>query len=238
MKRDDVKVVKVLVCSSLLTLFTMTTMASAADRVVVVPLGGTVGNAVASDVIKGKIFSSKAAGKGVSGTLDSNAVSTGDATTGEVLKGKTFSGDSGNGLTGTMSNIGKQNITPSTLTQTIHQGYHNGTGSVVGDSDLVSGNIKYGKSIYGVEGSALLIECGIVHITCFPDPVEGCKLDTSSSYTDDFCTAAGQNFTFDYFLSLCPHGMDSDPIICHCAGRARALMYACKRAGEYVMFGP
>ncbi len=42
----------------------------AADKVVVVPLlGGTVGNATSADVVKGKIFSSKAAGKGVMGTL-------------------------------------------------------------------------------------------------------------------------------------------------------------------------
>ncbi len=42
---------------------------SAADRVVVVPLGGTVGNATAADVLKGKTFSSKSAGNGVTGTL-------------------------------------------------------------------------------------------------------------------------------------------------------------------------
>lgn len=42
---------------------------TAADKVVVVPIGGTVGNATAADVVKGKIFSSKAAGKGVTGTL-------------------------------------------------------------------------------------------------------------------------------------------------------------------------
>ena len=44
--------------------------AVAADRVVVVPLGGTVGNATAADVVKGKTFSSKAAGKGKTGTLE------------------------------------------------------------------------------------------------------------------------------------------------------------------------
>ncbi|MCD6388611.1 MAG: formylglycine-generating enzyme family protein [Desulfobulbaceae bacterium] len=44
---------------------------SAADRVVVITLGGevAVGNATAADVVKGKSFSSKAAGKGVTGTL-------------------------------------------------------------------------------------------------------------------------------------------------------------------------
>jgi len=42
---------------------------SAVDKVVVIPLGGTVGNTTAADVVKGKTFSSKAAGKGAVGTL-------------------------------------------------------------------------------------------------------------------------------------------------------------------------
>ncbi len=48
----------------------LTGSALATNKVVVVPLGGTVGDAVASDVVKGKTFSSKAAGKGISGTLE------------------------------------------------------------------------------------------------------------------------------------------------------------------------
>jgi formylglycine-generating enzyme required for sulfatase activity len=44
--------------------------ASAHEKVVVVPLSGTVGDALTSDVLKGKTFSSKAAGKGVKGTLE------------------------------------------------------------------------------------------------------------------------------------------------------------------------
>jgi formylglycine-generating enzyme required for sulfatase activity len=61
---------------SLLPVLTLTSVllllvcdAVAADQVVVVPLGGTVGNATAADVVKGKTFSSKAAGKGATGTL-------------------------------------------------------------------------------------------------------------------------------------------------------------------------
>lgn len=51
------------------TLLLFATSVSAADKVVVVPLGGTVGNATSADVVSGKIFSSKTAGKGVTGTL-------------------------------------------------------------------------------------------------------------------------------------------------------------------------
>ncbi len=43
---------------------------SAHEQAVIIPLGGTVGNATAADVVMGKTFSSKAAGKGVPGTLE------------------------------------------------------------------------------------------------------------------------------------------------------------------------
>ena len=50
--------------------FLLYSHALAADKVVVVPLGSTIGNATASDVLKGKTFSSKKAGKGATGTLE------------------------------------------------------------------------------------------------------------------------------------------------------------------------
>ena len=56
------------ILSGILLLFA--TAATAADKVVVVPLGGTVGNATAADVVKGKTFSSQTVGKGATGTLE------------------------------------------------------------------------------------------------------------------------------------------------------------------------
>jgi len=52
---------------ALMSLFSATSMAQ--TKVVVIPLGGVKGNAVAADVVKGKTFSSRAAGEGVAGTL-------------------------------------------------------------------------------------------------------------------------------------------------------------------------
>ncbi|HHD64340.1 MAG TPA: formylglycine-generating enzyme family protein [Desulfobulbaceae bacterium] len=49
--------------------FLLPSAAPAADKVVVIPLGGAPGNAVAADVVKGKTFSSRAAGKGATGSL-------------------------------------------------------------------------------------------------------------------------------------------------------------------------
>ncbi len=62
--------------------------------------------------------------------------------TGEVLSGQVFWGlDSGawGEQAETLPNVGQQNVTPGTTAQTITQGYHDGTGSVARDADLVSG---------------------------------------------------------------------------------------------------
>ena len=57
---------------------------------------------------------------------------TGDATVDQVLVGATFSNADEIGLTGTMPNIGQQNITPTSTDQYISEGYHDGTGIVSG----------------------------------------------------------------------------------------------------------
>ncbi|MFN8575168.1 MAG: DUF1566 domain-containing protein, partial [Gemmatimonadaceae bacterium] len=80
-------------------------------------------------------------------------VNAGTATAGNVLSGKTFSSAAGIGLTGTMPNNGAVSITPGTAAQAIAAGYHNGSGSVAGDPDLVSTNIVAGVAIFGVSGT-------------------------------------------------------------------------------------
>ncbi len=77
----------------------------------------------------------------------------GTAVAANVLAGTTFSNDSDTGIQGGMSNKGAVAITPGTSNQTIQAGYHNGSGYVVGDSDLVSANIKAGANIFGVAGA-------------------------------------------------------------------------------------
>jgi hypothetical protein len=97
---------------------------------------------------------------GVTGTA---AQASGNATAGDVLTGKTFSNGSATGVSGSMADNGAINITPGTAAQTIPAGYHNGSGSVAGDANLVSGNIKSGVSIFGVTGTATVMN--VVHIT-------------------------------------------------------------------------
>ena len=78
------------------------------------------------------------------------------ATAAQVLSGKTYwslqSGAWGTGA-GTMPNNGAVNLTPGTASQIIALGFHSGAGTVSGDANLLSANIKAGISIFGVTGS-------------------------------------------------------------------------------------
>ncbi len=76
----------------------------------------------------------------------------GSALASVILSGKTAYVDDEE-VTGTMPNIGQQTVTPGTVAQTITEGYHDGTGSVAGDADLVAGNIKKDVTIFGVTGT-------------------------------------------------------------------------------------
>ncbi|MCP3900808.1 MAG: hypothetical protein GY707_13960, partial [Desulfobacteraceae bacterium] len=89
------------------------------------------------------------------------ADNTNGAVPSEVLNNKTYWGlrtdGSWGSQTGTMANVDTQSITPGVASQTITLGYHSGSGSVDGDSDLVTGNIKSGVSIFGVAGDSNVV---------------------------------------------------------------------------------
>ena len=89
------------------------------------------------------------------GVLGTVLRAAGDAEAGHVLEGRTFSNASEAGVGGAMPDRGAVSITPGTTEQTIAEGYHNGSGTVAGDGDLASGNIKSGVEIFGVGGSVI-----------------------------------------------------------------------------------
>lgn len=79
---------------------------------------------------------------------------TGNATAADVLAGKTFSNANGNGLQGTMPNRGAGGtVTPGTTNQTKPAGYYSSPITVLGDPDLVPGNIRSGVDLFGVAGT-------------------------------------------------------------------------------------
>jgi len=82
--------------------------------------------------------------------MDVATSSMGDAVVGDVLATKKFTKSGSFGLTGTMPNRGAVTLNPSTTNQTITAGYHNGSGIVNGDADLIGANIKPTKNIFGV----------------------------------------------------------------------------------------
>jgi len=107
-----------------------------------------------ADLVAGNIASGLAL-FGVTGTA---VLRSGNAVVGEVFTGKTFSNAGATGLTGTMPDRGAVSITPGTDNQAIAAGYHNGAGSVAGDADLVSGNIRSGVNLFGVDGNSNVVD--------------------------------------------------------------------------------
>jgi hypothetical protein len=81
---------------------------------------------------------------------------TNGAVPGDVLTGKTYWSLRTDGTwgtqAGTMPNRSAVVYTPGTSDQTVAAGYHNGSGHVVGDGDLVAGNIRSGVNIFEVAG--------------------------------------------------------------------------------------
>ncbi len=80
-----------------------------------------------------------------------NPIGVGTAIAGDILAPKTVY-INGVVVTGTMLYVGTQNITPGAAAQTINAGYHDGTGTVAGDVNLVADNIKTNVTIFGITG--------------------------------------------------------------------------------------
>ncbi len=79
----------------------------------------------------------------------------------QVLAGTVYWGvmaDAWGEKTGSMPNRGAVAITPSATQQAIQEGYHNGSGSVAGDADLVTGNIRAGVNLFGVAGKTEVVD--------------------------------------------------------------------------------
>ena len=135
---------------------------------------GAVGNATPGQVLSPATFSSTASGVGVAGTMPDNGAlgtytpgTSAQAIPAGHTSGGTVAGDAnlvgGNikpgvsifGVASTMPSQNAVNITPSTVSQTaIAAGtYAAGAATVSGDANLVSANIGYGASIFGVAGS-------------------------------------------------------------------------------------
>jgi hypothetical protein len=110
------------------------------------------------DVLSGKYFHLPS-GERTTGTCEYDAdTSDGTATASDILYGETAYVN-GNKITGSMPNRGAVTGTISTKagTYSIQNGYHDGSGTVGIDSTeqakIISGNIKNGVTILGVQGS-------------------------------------------------------------------------------------
>ena len=134
------------------------------------------GNALESEVLAGKVFSTEN-GVDLVGTLNLSSLVSGNIKSGVTINGvsgkvsvvdtadanaiaaQILSGVTAyvNGVkvTGTIPKKAAATITPGTTNQTIAAGqYMDGVQTILGDVDLIAANIKAGASIFGVSGSA------------------------------------------------------------------------------------
>lgn len=81
-------------------------------------------------------------------------ISSDTVTAAAMLSGYTAHNSSGTAITGTIQSQAAQTITPTTTNQTIASGkYLSGAQTILGDANLIAGNIKDGVPIFGVTGS-------------------------------------------------------------------------------------
>jgi hypothetical protein len=131
-----------------------------ANGLLVVPIpdalysGSKTATATDSNLAAGNIKSGTAI-FGVSGTV---IQATGNATAANVLSTYTFSNATASGLTGSMADNGTANFTPGASAVPVPAGYYSG-GQVNTDANLVSGNIRSGASIFGVNGTLAGYTC-------------------------------------------------------------------------------
>lgn len=119
----------------------------------------------------------------------------GNATASDLLSGKTASTDAGD-IIGTIPSKSAQTYTPRTTNQAISSGqYLNGTQTILGDANLISGNIISGKSIFGVSGSAQTLKYANGTAMSGPDTGKLTTGDIGQKYAT--ITVTGLSFTPD-----------------------------------------
>jgi hypothetical protein len=172
--------------------------------------GSKTATAGDTNLVTGNIKS----GVSVFGVAGSVQQATGDAGAGDVLTGKTFSNSTATGVSGTMFNIGTQNITPGTSAQTISQGYHNGSGTVTGDADLVTGNIRASTIIFGVSGKTEVVDT-TSGTAAAGDILSGKTawvdgMEITGSITTKTLSAASDTVAAGYYEATTLHAVDAD----------------------------
>ncbi|WP_297425774.1 hypothetical protein [Clostridium sp.] len=128
----------------------------------------------------------------------------GDATPEQILINKKVTVNSGV-IIGTMANNGAVVIKPSTSNQAIATGYHNGSGYVEGDANLLAANIISGISIFEVAGSyAPLVTVSGTAITLYNDTTLVQKTGTTPQVAKTL-TCYNQGGVITVYFGMCAY---------------------------------
>ena len=105
-------------------------------------------------------------GVSIFGVIGSAAIPGGTAGAAQILAGYTFINSAGVEVTGTIPSKAAATYTPGTSNQTIAIGqYISGTQTILGDADLVTGNIKSGANIFGIAGKTSVVDTSDANAT-------------------------------------------------------------------------
>lgn len=173
------------------------------------------GDATAADVAKGKTFTS-AAGLKVTGTYEGETAAEVEQATPEItvstsgLITASATQEAGKVAAGTKSATKQlttkaaSTITPGTTDQTIDVGtYLTGKQTIKGDSNLVSGNIKKGVSIFGVTGTLEESSGGgveVFHVTSVDDVISPTGSGTVKVYGYGYYSSGSYSKTNHCFV--------------------------------------
>ncbi len=132
--------------------------------------------------------------------------SSGTATASDILS-DTVAYVDGLEMTGTMTNNVAVTIVPTTTNQTIDAGYHDGSGEVEGDADLVAGSIARGVELFGVSGICRAIRAtgqttsyaagddGEYELGCRPGTYPASDTGINRGFTDNWDGTVTDNLT-------------------------------------------
>ena len=169
---------------------------------------------------------------GVDGNSNVVDTSSGNAAVGDILSGK-VAWVGGSSVTGTLTNNGGFSLSCGVSDQAVTPGYYSG-GTLSGDADLITGNIKSGVNIFGVTGKTAVVDTTEVSSPITSSTVLSGKKGYVNGSLITGTMSAGYSYpsvTLKTGQTVC-YDTSGSPI--SCAGTGQDAQYTAGQARSYV----